>query len=1162
MFSAPPKAAAATGPAPGHSDLMFSAPPGGKTAPAPGGGILGGIGHALGIAGHIAAQTGGDFYSAAEHSVGGLIAAGSAAGHDVANQVLHPNTHTSEFFTKVIVPMGKGAVGDVKQAYNHPSDPHLGNLLLDAFGIASLGFGAGARLGAAGKVLTAAKDAGTVGKVVAGGGDFASTPSTLSNVAKALVTQPKAGVRTFTHEGVPVEVPASRSSLTRAAQKTVLDPLRQRFPDVPRLGAAATVQRNLGKADRAAKRVADSVPAAFVRTAKQAGLLKRTPGKAFVTYTPDALARQHALRVVAEGVPAADRIAAHQGLLDQGYKSAATNPEVAAFKEKNFTAGHQEQIALNQSVGRYVHDVNGKPQIRAGFPELQATYDEALRTLGSREKMLDAINALTPEQKAGRLSAPGNLFFNMAKQGPDKTVYPAGTLFHGSPDGELGQINALHHTKPWREGPGFYLTPNLEKAQKYAAGKTASAERRVGNGAVNPFQLKPDAKVLNMDTAPDSFWRGLAEHVTGGKVDEATWKLWSRDITPDEMKGASPGIVNRARVMHLLTGWAEMPKTDAYYALEDALHTKGYQATLHHEGGVPVYVVKDENAIHRAGSTTKPGEMVPFAGGEARIPTVPAGKEPRSKSGTPQIGTSGVVNGTPQKIPSIYQPYTGAAYRGGKIRNDVVRLINEAHQEAQRYFTLVHVTDRLKSAAKDAPTSKYDIPIRVEQLPGGASLKEARAIAEQAHNDPGKLAAFSHAYESMRQQIFPVYEPGKNWQAAAQRMMAAADEAGVPGYKFVDSRLTGNLHQRNPLLSAYDHKSLSGLLKVTDGINNASKLAILYLKPAYIAPNLIGNVAMNLTQQGFAAPVNLARAARLNASLDHETYGKVLATMGEGLTGSLETSGAGIVGKASNAGAHFYGNILGVDKYPRLAAFLYEARKLGYKTPEDLRRLYEPGSANDLNEVTMRANKAIIDYGDLGPVEQAIVRRAIFFYPWVKGATKWSVGFVADHPVQAAVGGQLAKTGKQNQQAALGSHLPMWAQALAPTGFANGLPTTVNPSGISLLSTPADLISGVLHGNAGGNAPPAISLAHDVAKDPLHFWRAAVNLAQGFPIVPAIDAAAGTHLARPSKTFPYERAPREALLLWLLGSGLVPRETNPAALEKSWYREQQQLHRR
>ena len=62
-----------------------------------------------------------------------------------------------------------------------------------------------------------------------------------------------------------------------------------------------------------------------------------------------------------------------------------------------------------------------------------------------------------------------------------------------------------------------------------------------------------------------------------------------------------------------------------------------------------------------------------------------------------------------------------------------------------------------------------------------------------------------------------------------------------------------------------------------------------------------------------------------------------------------------------------------------------------------------------------------VDHERLGALERDIVRRAIFVYPWVRGATLYAGHFLTEHPVQAAVAGQLAKQAEAKQAAELGS---------------------------------------------------------------------------------------------------------------------------------------------
>jgi hypothetical protein len=177
------------------------------------------------------------------------------------------------------------------------------------------------------------------------------------------------------------------------------------------------------------------------------------------------------------------------------------------------------------------------------------------------------------------------------------------------------------------------------------------------------------------------------------------------------------------------------------------------------------------------------------------------------------------------------------------------------------------------------------------------------------------LPGSSHGYETMRQALFPMGQ--------GQRV---EEFVGIPGVRFVDRRLLGGLDKPNPLLGLMQHGTVRGSVAVLDAINNATRLSVLYLKPAYLAPNLVGNVGMNIVQQGFAAPRNLRNAARLNAEAGPDVVAGVDALMGEGISGAL-SSQLGPLSQATHFGARQWSRI--VDLLPRRAAFLHEAYREG-----------------------------------------------------------------------------------------------------------------------------------------------------------------------------------------------------------------------------------------
>src|SRR5207248_2381306 len=197
-------------------------------------------------------------------------------------------------------------------------------------------------------------------------------------------------------------------------------------------------------------------------------------------------------------------------------------------------------------------------------------------------------------------------------------------------------------------------------------------------------------------------------------------------------------------------------------------------------------------------------------------------------------------------------------------------------------------------------------------------------------------------------------------------------------------------------------------------------------------PNIGGNLWLNLVQQGFAAPANLTRAALANARLGKDAATRLDAVMGEGFVHAIAGEGGGLGSRAVQGAANVWSR--GVDLPFRRASFIHEARKLGYKTPEQIRSLLlDDKHRADLVEASTRANRAIIDYGRLSKRDREVVRRVIFFYPWVKGSTMYAGHFIAEHPVQAVVNAQLGRVGQQQAQKDLGA-VPSFTEGIFKVG--------------------------------------------------------------------------------------------------------------------------------
>lgn len=315
-------------------------------------------------------------------------------------------------------------------------------------------------------------------------------------------------------------------------------------------------------------------------------------------------------------------------------------------------------------------------------------------------------------------------------------------------------------------------------------------------------------------------------------------------------------------------------------------------------------------------------------------------------------------------------------------------------------------------------------------------------------------------------------------------------------------------------------------VKTVDSVNQLSTMAMLFLKPAYLIGNGIGQVGLNLIQHQFN-PVELGRTLRMQARMfgqaeektgvgrvtsagtyirkaglqgDMADLGQLIsAGMGETIMGSIvfkdgirpAHTGTSIFSKAGHRFSHgvatahkgmadWYSSML--DTPFRDIAFFKEARDAGYRSPEQVRKLLtDPALRDDAARVFLRAGRAIIDYGGLNKVERAYIRRIIIFYPWVKGSTNYAKHYVREHPVGAMIHLQQGRIDQEQAVNDLGP-IASYLEGVYKTGtrMVPGLgrvPTVSNPASVSLLGTPAQLVStiarNVVPGSFGGGVRSA-----------------------------------------------------------------------------------------
>jgi hypothetical protein len=537
-------------------------------------------------------------------------------------------------------------------------------------------------------------------------------------------------------------------------------------------------------------------------------------------------------------------------------------------------------------------------------------------------------------------------------------------------------------------------------------------------------------------------------------------------------------------------------------------------------------------------------QLKPVTGGRARIPYV-SEEAPRSH-GAP----AGYRGGRPRAPASLTHEFTGGLLKQGNFRDRTAQLVAESGIEAQRFSSVFRLRDRIVKAAHDIP-EEDDIPIRLESLknkPFPAGVKEAMRKNEEGIKLSRQEKELLHTEaESVRDLIFP----------------KDIERVQTKGVRWVHPDVLGGLDKQPlRLASGVGRKPVAAV----DAINNASKMAILYLKPAYAIPNIAGNVAMNIVQQGPKAMTNWWQSSSriLERRLGPDATATIDSVMGEGVAGSI-SSHEGLGQKAVQGAAGQWSKI--VDRVFRRAAFLHEAKRLGYKTPQQLRALLtDTGHRDKLIEAGQRAKDAIIDYDHLSDVEREAVRRLIFFYPWVKGSTRYAGHFLTEHPIQSAATAQTGRYGKEHT--GLGP-TPSYLEG----AFRVGKHKLVNPSAAAVFQTPAQLAQiaqglksgGVTEASRASNLlTPAISLAIALGARQDAFGNAIPPRESGLDIAKQslLESTPQYTLYKrltgdnSKKMFPL--SPKEAIGQFTVG-GIAPKTYNPKVLRAQAEKEQSSL---
>jgi hypothetical protein len=270
------------------------------------------------------------------------------------------------------------------------------------------------------------------------------------------------------------------------------------------------------------------------------------------------------------------------------------------------------------------------------------------------------------------------------------------------------------------------------------------------------------------------------------------------------------------------------------------------------------------------------------------------------------------------------------------------------------------------------------------------------------------------------------------------------------------------------------------LLSVLDLANNVTRLGLLYLKGSFVPMNFAGNIGFLAIQQGPWLAANIAKSAGLLGDLSRENLRWIDLEVGSGASLAISHEAVGPLGKITRAVGHV--SNVGADLLPRRAAWIHEAAKKGIKTDADvtaLRKRVESGdrrAKETLNQISEQGEKGMVQFRGLHPFERRVLTRAIFIYPWTKGATRYLGRLPLDRPLQADLMAHLGQQGYDDTVKALG-RVVSFLNGIIPTGkVEHRLGTDVipvrNPAALTPLGTGAQVMQ-IAYGLIAGHSVPA-----------------------------------------------------------------------------------------
>lgn len=480
------------------------------------------------------------------------------------------------------------------------------------------------------------------------------------------------------------------------------------------------------------------------------------------------------------------------------------------------------------------------------------------------------------------------------------------------------------------------------------------------------------------------------------------------------------------------------------------------------------------------------------------------------------------------------------------LRQVATRSVGTAVRQSERQVLVRDLSQEI-----GAPGSTPKVSADVEQLLGRRVKFQTMPVQQAVDTEAGALAGL----QGFVQELFPGIED-KN----AYKGVGIGTEA-PPGYKWVDR---GALPNVSRVFKSADEGRLT---RYMDAVNSAVTAATVYFKLGHIYTRLFTNLATNLLQ-GSVTPLGIARSVDLwhqLTTLDRwRAYGAVGTNYYEALPAEGETAAARI----ARGGARFFGHW--VDVPFRFNSLAYEFRRIGVNTADEFRHALdvvegkvdaEPAERAKYIQAMERADREAIAYDRMNDFEKRFLSRAIWFYPWVKGSSVFTMRTIFEHPYKAALLGGAARLGIEQQQKDFPGGLPTYEYGLIKLmGGQN--PLVIDLSTFSPFATLGGLMTSAEHPmEISGNLNPTLS-----GLQTLITQRTPTGVGTNSPLAQALlemvsatpEAQIAEQLGGHSgKMFPAHPAypvdfPGAQAFWRMLFGPAMPRRTNPAQLAKDF----------